>query len=163
MNGFHGPAPVAANTFATFFESIGGDRDRSDGACEFDVVAWGNTIIAAALHPHVVAQIAEALIVEDKCGSPAFQVDSCGDTCGAFDGDLCCPPLIFIGTTPEGAGRFRLSAPIPPLISHPTRSRPPSSRSNLRRSTTELDPPRNGGAERNFRRALTPVEELCTP
>ena len=68
--------------------STGGDGDLVGGANDFDVVAWGSHIIARALQPHVVAHIAEGLIVEDQCGGdPALEVDTCGDACGTLDGD----------------------------------------------------------------------------
>ena len=76
--------PVAARLLT----STGGDGDLVGGACDFDVVARGSHFIARALQAHVVAHIAEGLIVEDQCGGdPALEVDACGDACGTPHGD----------------------------------------------------------------------------
>ena len=69
-------------------ESPGGDGDHAGGASDFDVVVRSSRFKARALQPHVVAHIAEGLIVEDECGGPTFEVDACGDACQASNGDL---------------------------------------------------------------------------
>src|SRR5258708_33873249 len=68
--------------------STGGDGDHAGAAGDFDVVARSSRFVARALQPHVVAHIAEGLIVEDKCGDPALEMDSGGDSCRASHGDL---------------------------------------------------------------------------
>ena len=157
MNGSNGLCQVTANTFAAVFVSNGGDRERGDGACEFDVVAWGDAIIVAALHPHVVAQIAEALIVEDKCWRPPFEVDSRGDPCGAFDGaNSSPPPADPYRNHARGRWEIQVERAHSALNLQSDKIEHAQFCGNLRRSATELDPPRNGGAERNFCWCLTP-------
>ena len=76
--------PVAARLLT----STGGDGDIVGRARDFNVVARGSGIIARALQPHVVAHLAEGLIVEDQCrGDPALEVNSCSDACGTPNGD----------------------------------------------------------------------------
>src|SRR5258706_8118925 len=66
-----------------FLASTGGYGDHAGAAGDFDVVAPGSRFVARALQPHVVAHIAEGLIVEDKLGGPALEVDSpWSGTCG---------------------------------------------------------------------------------
>ena len=89
MNGFHDRGTVRSRTrCGSSSESTGSDGDHASGAYDFDVVAWDSRLKARALQSYVVAHIAEGLIVEDENGSPAFEVDSCSDTCRASNGDL---------------------------------------------------------------------------
>ncbi len=68
--------------------SAGGDSDLACAAGDFDVVVWGSCCIARALQPHIVAQSIEGLIVEDKLGGPALEVDSRSDAHRAANDDL---------------------------------------------------------------------------
>ena len=53
-----------------------------------DVVARSRPFVTRTVQPHVVAHIAEGLIVEDQCGGPAFEVDPCGNAGRTPDGDV---------------------------------------------------------------------------
>lgn len=85
----HDPKPDGrGRARAHLLASTGGDGDHAGTAGNIDVVTRGSRFVAGTLQPHVVAHIAEGLIIEDKHGSPTLEVSSGGDTRGAPHGDL---------------------------------------------------------------------------
>src|SRR5690348_8026147 len=65
-----------------------GNGDHAHGAGDLDIVARGHTFVARGLQPHVVAYIAEALLVEGEFGGPAFQMDARVDARRTVNFDL---------------------------------------------------------------------------
>ena len=66
----------------------GGDGDLADRAGNFDVIVRDCRFVVRALQPHVVTQIAEAVLVENKGGGPALEMNARGGAGWAAHVDL---------------------------------------------------------------------------
>src|SRR5262249_48077098 len=110
------------------------------------------------LQPHVVAHIAEGLIVEDKCGDPALEVSSGGDSRRTPNGDLRCSSADPYGNHTRGHWEIQADRTESSLDFQPGEIEATQFGCDLRCPALDRDLPRDGGVECDLRCTLLPTK-----